>query len=155
MIFCLTSITWRSKAHKIGLCALWDKKKGDVDKKNRQSDTKRHRRSTLCTATGVRERGIQLAQRLTLARCGFSLTETEFRVGFAIRYGWEPKNTPALCPCGEIFNLAHALHCVKDGYSHMKHNKICDTFANLVKDGCFDVELTWTKASSVRRRVLP
>ena len=78
---------------------------------------------------------------LPLTRYGFSLTKTEFRDGLAIRYGWEPKNTPASCPCGKRFNLAHELHCAKVGYTHMRHNETSDTFANLMKDLCFDVEL--------------
>ena len=65
----------------------------------------------------------------------------QFRDGLAIRYGWEPNNTPTSCPCGENFNLAHARHCVKARYTHMRHNKIRDTFANLMKDVRFDVEL--------------
>ena len=78
---------------------------------------------------------------LPLKRYGFTLTKTEFRDGLAIRYGWEPKNIPASCRCRETFNLAHALHCAKGGYTHMRHNEIRDTFANLMKDVCFDVEL--------------
>ena len=57
---------------------------------------------------------------LPLTRYGFSLTKTEFRDGLAIRYGWEPKNTPASCPCGENFTQAHALHRAKGGYTHMR-----------------------------------
>ena len=41
------------------------------------------------------------------------ITKTEIRDGLAIRYGWEPKNIPASYPCGENFNLAHALHCAR------------------------------------------
>ena len=78
---------------------------------------------------------------LPLKRYGFSLTKTEFRDGLAIRYGWEPKNIPASCPCGENFNLAHALHCAKGGYTHMRHNEIRYTFANLMKDVCSAFEL--------------
>ena len=39
---------------------------------------------------------------LPLSKHGFDLTKTEFRDGIALRYTWEAKNTPAICPCGKI-----------------------------------------------------
>ena len=35
---------------------------------------------------------------LPLLKHGFDLTKTEFRDGIAVRYTWEAKNTPAICP---------------------------------------------------------
>ena len=78
---------------------------------------------------------------LLLKRYGFSLTKTTFRDGLAIGHGWGPKNIPASCTCGENFNLAHALHCAKGGYTHVRHSEIRDSFADVMKDVCFDVEL--------------
>ena len=78
---------------------------------------------------------------LPLQRYGFTLTKSDFRDGLAIRYGWEPKNTPSLCPCGEPFTMSHALHCAKAGYTHLRHNEIRDTFAKLMDEVCHDVEL--------------
>ena len=109
-----------------------------LPKKNKV-ETRGHGRSTLRPATGVAERVIQLAQRLTPKRYGFSLTKTEFRDGLAFRHGLEPKNISASCLCGENYNLVHELHCAKPGYTHMRHNKIHET-ANLMKNLCFDVE---------------
>ena len=78
---------------------------------------------------------------LPLKHYDFTLTKSEFRDGLALRYGWEPKNLPAKCPCGEPFTVAHSLHCGKGGYTHMRHDEIRDTFAKIMKDVCFDVEV--------------
>ena len=42
---------------------------------------------------------------LPLSKHGFDLTKTEFRDGIALRYTWEAKNTPAICPYGKEFSL--------------------------------------------------
>ena len=65
----------------------------------------------------------------------------QFRDGIALRYTWEAKNTPAICPCGKDFSLTHALHCAKGGYTHLRHNEIRDVFANLMDDVCHDVQI--------------
>ena len=78
---------------------------------------------------------------LPIKRLGFSVTKSEFRDGLTLRYGWEPQNVPNTCPCGEKFCLSHVLHCPKGGYTHMRHDEIRDTFAEIMKDVCFDVEL--------------
>ena len=61
---------------------------------------------------------------LPLSKHGFDLTKTELRDGIALRYTWEAKNTPAICPCVIEFSLTHALHCSKGGYTRLRHNKI-------------------------------
>ena len=71
-----------------------------------------------------------------LSKLGFDLT-TEFREGIALRYAWEAKNTPAICPCVKDFSLMPDLHCAKGGYTHLRHNEIRDVFANLM-DRCPD-----------------
>ena len=78
---------------------------------------------------------------LPLSKHGFDLTKTEFRDGIALRYTWEAKNTPAICPCGKEFSPTHALHCAKGGYTHLRHNEIRDVFANLMDDVCHDVQI--------------
>ena len=45
------------------------------------------------------------------------------------------------CACGENFNVAHALHCPKGGYTHIRHNDIGDSFANLLNEVCDDFEV--------------
>ena len=76
---------------------------------------------------------------LPLQKHGFAQTKSEFRDGLALRYGWEQKNLPISCACGEHF-MSHASHCAKGGYTHLRHNNIRDTFAKLIGDVCNDVE---------------
>ena len=78
---------------------------------------------------------------LPLQKYGFALSKSEFRDGLALRYGWEPKNPPISCACGEPFAMYHTLHCAKGGYTHLRHNEIRDTFAKLLGDVCNDVEI--------------
>ena len=46
-----------------------------------------------------------------------------------------------MCPCGELFSLSHSLQCNKGGYTQMRHNEIRDTFASVMKEACYDVEI--------------
>ena len=78
---------------------------------------------------------------LPLQRYGFNLTKAEFKDGVALRYGWQPKNLPPVCSCGDPFTVAHSLHCANGGYNHIRHNEINDTFANIMKKVCYDTEL--------------
>ena len=78
---------------------------------------------------------------LPLKRYGFDLTKTEFRDGLSLSYGLQLKNLPLKCPCGEKFTVSHSLHCGKGGYTHMRHNEIRDTFAKILRDVCYDVEI--------------
>ena len=78
---------------------------------------------------------------LPLSKQGFDLTKTEFRDGIALRYTWEAKNTPAICPCGKKFSHIHALHCAKGRYTQLRHNEIRDVVANLMDDVCHDVQI--------------
>ena len=67
--------------------------------------------------------------------------KTQFRVGIALRYTWEARNTPVTCPYGKEFGLTHALHCTNGGYTHLRHNEIRDVFANLIDDVCHNVQI--------------
>ena len=78
---------------------------------------------------------------LSRRRYNINLKKSDFRDGIDLRYGWEPSNIPLTCACGQSFDLTHALHCAKGGYTHMRHNEIRDTFATLISKVCFDVEI--------------
>ena len=39
------------------------------------------------------------------------------------------------------FNVVHALHCPKKGYTHIRHSDIRDSFTNLLNQVCDDVEV--------------
>ena len=78
---------------------------------------------------------------MALKRYHFDLTKTEFCDGIALRYGWDPVKMPSLCACNEKFTVPHALHCLKGGYTHMRHNELHYSFANFLSDVCHDVEI--------------
>ena len=67
--------------------------------------------------------------------------KTEFCDGIALRYVWDPVKKPSLCACKEIFTAKHALHCPKEGYTHLRHNELRDSVANILRDVCHDVEI--------------
>ena len=68
----------------------------------------------------------------------FDLTKTESRDCVALRYGWDPVKMSSLCAFNEKCTLAHAMHCSIGGYTHMRHNVLCDSFADLLND--FEIE---------------
>ena len=78
---------------------------------------------------------------LPLQRYNFELSKSEFRDGIALRYGWDPKKIPSYCTCGEKFTVAHAMHCPKGGYTHIRHNEIRDEMAKLMDEVCYDVSI--------------
>ena len=78
---------------------------------------------------------------LPLSGYNFNLSKSEFRDGIYLRYGWEPTNIPLKFACGQSFDLTHALHCARGRYTLMRHNEIRDTFATLMSEVCFDVEI--------------
>ena len=78
---------------------------------------------------------------LPLKRYHFDLTKTEFRDSLGMRNGWEPLKIPVKCPCGDIFSLSPSLQCNKCGYTQMRHDEIRNTFAAIMKEVCFDVEI--------------
>ena len=78
---------------------------------------------------------------LPFSRYKFKMNKSEIGDGIYFKYGWEPTNIPLKCACGHYFDLTHALHCEKGGYTHMRHNEIRDTFATLVSEVCFGVEI--------------
>ena len=84
---------------------------------------------------------------LPLSKHGFYFKKTEFRDGIALRYTWEAKNTPAICPCGKKFSLTHALYCAEGGYTHLRHNELRNLFAKLMDDVCHDVQIEQTLQS--------
>ena len=77
---------------------------------------------------------------IPLKKYNFNLCKSEFRDGIALRYCWEPPKLASNCVCGEPFTVAHVLYCPRGGYTHLRHNDIRDSFANLLEEICFDVK---------------
>ena len=64
----------------------------------------------------------------------------EIRDGLCIRYNIEDKKRPLIVHVVKSL-LYHMLSTAKCGYTHMRHNKIRDTFADIMHDVCYDVEV--------------
>ena len=78
---------------------------------------------------------------LPLSEHGFNLNKNEFRDALNIRYNRHVKGLPSHCPCGQKFNLVHAMNCKRGGFIIMRHNDIRDFEANLLAKVCNDVEI--------------
>ena len=78
---------------------------------------------------------------LPLEDHGFTLTKGEFRDELALRYNKTLRSLPSNCPCGQKFNVTHALNCKKGGFMIMRHNNIRDFEANLLRIVHNDVEV--------------
>ncbi len=76
---------------------------------------------------------------LPLSEHGFTLHKRAFQDALALRYGWNPKNTPTKCDCGKIFTIEHVLSCAKGGFPTIRQNEIRDLTATLLTEVCNDV----------------
>ena len=70
----------------------------------------------------------------------FNLNKGEFRDAIAIRYNTTLRSLPSKCPCGQRFDLDHALNCKRGGFVIMRHNNVRDFETNLLAQVCTDVE---------------
>ena len=77
---------------------------------------------------------------LPLAEVGFALNKGEFRDALSLRYGRPLKGLPAMCLCGQKYNVTHALNCKKDGFVAMRHNNLRDFEADMLSKIVDDVE---------------
>ena len=72
---------------------------------------------------------------------GFTLNKQEFRDSVCLRYGWNIPNTPSFCQCKVENDVDHALNCKLGGYVSMRHNRVRDMEAALMKEVCHDVRV--------------
>ena len=71
---------------------------------------------------------------------GFALNKGEFRDTLSLRYGRPLKGLPAMCSCGQKYNVTHALNCKKRGFLAMRHNNLRDFEADMLSKIVNDVE---------------
>ena len=48
----------------------------------------------------------------------FNLNKREFYDAFSLQYHWTPKYLPSTCPGGKIFDVDHAVSCMKGDLSN-------------------------------------
>ena len=77
---------------------------------------------------------------LPLVGFGFALNKGEFRDALSLRYGRPLKDVPAMCPCGQKYNVTHAFNCKKGGFVTMRHNNLRDFEADIPSKIVNDVE---------------
>ena len=77
---------------------------------------------------------------LPLEYYGFVLNKGEFRDAVNLRYGKHLRGLPSKCTCGQVYDVTHALNCKKGGFIIIRHNKISDFEASLLKKVVSDVE---------------
>ena len=77
---------------------------------------------------------------IPLAEHGFNLSKGEFRDPLAIRFNHGIKGLPSKCPCGQRFDITHAMNYKYGGFVIMRHNDIRVFEANLLTIVCNDVE---------------
>ncbi len=123
-----------------------DQKKNVRRMKNRENTSKANELKELLPVT--LQRAMDLASEkgasswltaLPLLEHGFTLHKGAFQDALALRYGWNPINTPTKCSCGKDFSTEHALSCAKGGFPTIRHNEIRDLTATLLTEICNDV----------------
>ena len=72
---------------------------------------------------------------------GYMLNKQEFWDLVNIRYGWPLSRTSTTCACGSFFNIQHALSCKKGGFITLRHNRLRNITASLLKEVCHDVRI--------------
>ena len=82
---------------------------------------------------------------LPLAEFGFALNKGEFRDALSLRYGRRLKGLPAMCPCGQQYNMTNGLDCKVGGFETICHNDLrpfeADMFSKILNDVDTEPEL--------------
>ena len=76
---------------------------------------------------------------LPLKVFGFAMNKQEFHDAITLRYNFKISSVSGHCFCGQKNTINHSLTCQKGGYTHLRHNSLRDTFAELLSDVCKDV----------------
>ena len=78
---------------------------------------------------------------LPLKKFGFRLNKQQFEDALCMRYMLNLKDSPRRCACGGEYSINHCLTCKLGGYVNIRHNAVRDTFHQLAKETCKDVQL--------------
>ena len=69
----------------------------------------------------------------------FNLNKREFRDAIKLRYDWEI--LPAMCTCGDLFTIDHAMVYRHGGLIIQRQNEIRDLEAEMLRMVCTEVEI--------------
>ena len=61
---------------------------------------------------------------IPIKEMNFNLNKREFRDAIKLRYDWEIADLPAMCTCGDLFTIDHALVCRHGGLIIQRYNEI-------------------------------
>ncbi|XP_073253376.1 uncharacterized protein [Porites lutea] len=77
---------------------------------------------------------------IPIKEMNFNLSKREFRDAVKLRYDWEIADLPAMCTCGDLFTVDHAMVCRHGGLIIQRHDEIRDLEAEMLCMVCTDVE---------------
>ena len=78
---------------------------------------------------------------IPIKEMNFNLNKREFRDAIKLRYDWEIADLLAMCTCGDLFTVDHAMVCQHGGLIIQRHNEIRDLEAEMLRMVCTDVEI--------------
>ena len=70
----------------------------------------------------------------------FELNKQNFSDAIRVHYDWRVPGIPSHCVCRVKNDIDHALNCKKGAYVIKRHNRICDTLAEIMEEVCADVK---------------
>ena len=70
-----------------------------------------------------------------------TLNKREFADAIALRYRWQLKRLPTVCPCGKPYDVDHAMNCMKGGFINQRHNRVRNLLANVLSEVQKDVAI--------------
>ena len=76
---------------------------------------------------------------ILLDRYSVTLRKAVYRDALCLQYGWSAPMLASHCAFGQLFTIAHALSCPTGGYPSIRHNKLHDITADLLKEVSGDV----------------
>ena len=119
-------------------------------KKQKEDRLKEELNLIMGIVDGKMKRVLELAQdkgagawltALPIQSLGYTLNKQEFSDSVCLRYGWPIPNTPSYCQCKEPNTIDHTLCCKKGGYVALRHNRVRDLEAELMKEVCHNVQI--------------
>ena len=78
---------------------------------------------------------------LPIQSLGQAFNKEDFQGALCVRYDKNIPGTPSVCSCGTKNDTDHILMCKLGGYVSLRHNRIRDLEAELMREVCHDVKI--------------